>query len=117
MIPSFPKYVFINDQGLQRSMMNNVVRSEMEVGPQKTRPIQSTPMFQAAMEITICDDKLTAFRTWFRNDIGSGAYWFLMNDPFDGVKRRFRFVNYDFSWSKMGTLLKTSIVLEAYDEL
>lgn len=117
MIPSFPDYVFINDQGLERMMMPNVLRSEMDVGPQKTRPIQSVPMFQAAMDISIRSNRITDFCTWFMNSIGSGAYWFLLNDPFDGVVRRFRFVEYDFAWTKMGNLMQTRIVLEAYDEL
>lgn len=117
MIPSFPNYVFINDQGLQRVSVENTIRSEMEIGPQKSRPIQSVPMFQVSMNISICDDKLTEWRTWWRTQIGSGAYWFLMNDPFDGTRRRFRFVTGELSWQKDGNLLISQAVLEAYDEL
>lgn len=117
MIPSIPTYVFINDVGLERATLSNVLRSDMEVGPQKTRPIQSAPMFQTSIDISICADKLTEFRTWFKNSIGSGAYWFLMRDPFDGVQRRFRFVESEFAWRKMGNLLQTRVVFEAYDEL
>lgn len=116
-MPVFPTYVFINDVGLQRAQMNNVLRSEMEVGPQKTRPIQSTPLFQVQMPISICADKLTEFRTWFKNSLGYGSYYFLMNDPFDGTRRRFRFVETEFSWEKTGNNLQTTITLESYDEL
>lgn len=117
MIPSFPKYVFIDDSTLERVSMANVLRSEMEVGPQKTRPIQSTPMFQVSMQISICADKLTDFREWYQQDIGFGAYWFTLNDPFDGTLRRFRFVEYENAWAKAGNLLRTSVILEAYDAL
>lgn len=117
MMPTFPKYIFIDDSSLQRVTMDNVLRSEMEVGPQKTRPIQSVPMMQISFSASICDDKLLNFRTWFRNDLGSGARYFLMYDPFDGERRRFRFVETEISWSKVGTLLSTKFVMEAYDEL
>jgi len=117
MIPSFPKYVFIDDSTLQRVQLSNVIRSETEIGAQKTRPIQSIPMFNVVMDISICNSDLINFRTWFKNEIGSGAYWFLLNDPFDGTRRRFRFIETEFSWSKRGNNLLTSINLEAYDEL
>lgn len=115
MIPSLPGYVFIDDATLQRAYMPNVLRSEMEVGPQKTRPIQSKPMFQTSMDISICLKDLGSFNQWFRESIGFGSYWFLMNDPFDGTRRRFRFVSYDYSWRKVGDLMQTNIVVEAYD--
>ena len=117
MIPNFPDYIFIDDKGLERATTPNVLRSEMEVGPQKTRPIQAIPMFQVSMNISMRSNRLTDFRAWFNQDIRFGAYWFLMNDPFDGVKRRFRFIDYEMNWSKTGNLLQSKIVLEGYDEL
>lgn len=116
MIPSFPKYVFIDDSSLERINIPNVLRSEMETGPQKTRPIQSVPMFNIRMNISICEDDLLNFKTWFK-DLKFGSNWFLMNDPFDGTERRFRITNYDLSWKKLGDLLTSAIVVEAYDEL
>lgn len=117
MIPQFPKYIFIDDSTLSRANVNNVRRSEMEVGPQKTAPIQSIPLFNVSMEISFEVKKLADFRRWFLNDIGSGAYWFSLKDPFDGTLRRFRFAENEFSLSKAGNLFRTSIILEAYDEL
>lgn len=117
MIPRLPSYIFVNDQSLKRVQLNNIVRSEMEVGPQKTRPIQSSPMFNVKMDISICDDKLSSFRQWFNNELRWGANWFIMKDPFDGTERRFRFLEYSFEWSKVGDVLQTNITLEAYDEL
>lgn len=117
MIISFPDYIFIDDNGLERANTPNVLRSEMEVGPQKTRPIQTTPMFQVSMSISMRANRLAEFRTWFNQDIRFGAYWFLMSDPFDGVKRRFRFIDYELAWEKTGNLVRSKIVLEAYDEL
>lgn len=117
MIPYFPDFVFVNDDSIQRQNVPNVLRSEMETGPQKTRPIQSVGFFNVQMEISICDEKLNDFRKWFNLDLKSGANWFLMNDPFDGVLRRFRFLTYDLNWRKRGDILAASVSLEAYDEL
>lgn len=117
MMPVFPSYIFIDDSTLQRSTVSNVLKSQMEVGPQKTRPIQSIPMFGVSLNVSLCADDLLSFRTWFRNEVGSGAYWFLMNDPFDGVRRRFRFAETEFAWSKGGNILSSNFVLESYDEL
>ena len=116
-MPSLPNYVFIDDSTLARRDLPNVIRSETEAGPQKTRKIQSVAMFQVKMDISICVEKLSAFRSWYHTDLGSGAYWFMMNDPFDGTRRRFRFVEYDQEWIKAGNLLRKSITLEAYDDL
>lgn len=113
---NFPNYIFIDDTSLQRVSMENVIRSEMEVGPQKTRPIQSVPLFQVSMDVSLCDPKLLDWRMWWR-DIKYGSNWFLMNDPFDGTKRRFRFVETEISWTKSGNIYRSSFVLEAYDEL
>ena|SRR5690606_20765654 len=111
---SFPEYIFIDDSSLQRVSMNNVIRSEMEIGPQKTRAIQSIPLFQTSMNVSLCDDKLSNWKSWF-SSIRYGQNWFLMNDPFDGIKKRFRFVDTEISWSKTGNLYQTQFVLEAYD--
>ena len=45
----------------------------MDAGPEKTRPKLSVPMFQIAMDISICVSKLNDFRAWKRNEIGSGV--------------------------------------------
>lgn len=113
---TFPSFVFIDDTSLQRVSMENVIRSEMEVGPQKTRPIQSVPLFQVSMDVSLCDPKLIDWRIWWR-DINYGSNWFLMNDPFDGTVRRFRFVDTEIVWNKSGNIYRSSFVLEAYDEL
>lgn len=115
MIPTFPTYVFIDDTGIQRVMQSNVKRSEMEIGAQKTRPIQSVPMFQMSLTISISINRLSSWQDFFINQIKSGAYWFLLFDPIDGVKKRFRFVEYEINWTKRGNILQTSIVLESYD--
>lgn len=117
MIPSFPSYIFIDDTTIQRVTQNNVLRSEMSIGAQKTRPRQSVPMFQVSFAISMLSTNLTNWREWFIEDIASGAYWFLLNDPLDGTKRRFRFVEYEINWLKSGNLLRSQIVLESYDAL
>lgn len=117
MMTNLPAYVFIDDSTLSRQDVPNVLRSEMEVGPQKTRPIQSIPLYNLGANISVCLEDFDLFRAWYRNDLKSGAYWFLMNDPFNGVKRRFRFAAYDLTWQKTGNLMSASVTLEAYDGL
>lgn len=116
MIPKFPKWVFIDDSSLQRENVDNVLKSEMEVGPAKTRPIQSVPMFRISANISYCLDSDSQWRSWWRS-IGFGSYWFILPDPFDGTKRRFRFVDTNIIWVKQGKNMSTSVILEAYDEL
>lgn len=114
----FPRYVFIDDATLSRATLNNIVRSEMEVGPDKTRPIQSVPMFNISFSVAVPVSRFNEFNTWLRNDNLNGTAWFLLKDPFDGVKKRFRFVNPEFRWVKTGVnLLMTEFTLEGYDEL
>lgn len=116
MIPRLPDYIFVDDSSLQRKNRDNVLRSEMEVGPQKTRPIQSRPMFEVNFSVSICEDKLSAFNTWWREQIAYGAFWFRLNDPFDGETKRFRFTETVITWKKRGTVFESTFSLEGYDE-
>lgn len=111
----FPKFVFINDSTLVRRDVNNVLRSDMETGPAKTRPIQSVPLYNVSAEIAYNIARHSDWRSFWRNDIGFGAYWFLMKDPFDGVLRKFRFLETEIDWQKSGNLMKATVSLEAYD--
>lgn len=114
MIPIFPKYIFIDDSTLTYKSMNNVLRSEMDVGPQKTRPIQSNPMTQYNFSASICDDKFSEWITWFRSDIAYGAKWFRMNNPLFGENERFRFVETEIEWVKNGNLFRSTFTIESY---
>ena len=115
MIPVFPNYVFIDDSSLSRTVMNNVLRSEMDVGPQKTRPIASCPMVQVGFTATICEDSYKDWCEWFAKDISYGAKWFRLNDPFFGDGSRFRLVEPEITWIKRGTVYQASLVIEGYD--
>lgn len=115
MVPVFPTYVFINDLSLSRQIQKNILRSELEVGPKKTRPVACKPMVQIQFTVNICDEDFQNFLTWFRSDIGYGSFWFLMNDPFDGVRKRFRFVNTDIAFQKANHLYQATFLIETYD--
>lgn len=115
MIPVFPTYIFINDLSLTREIQENVLRSETEVGPQKTRPVQCRPMVQVQFTVNICEEDYQNFLTWFRSDIAYGSYWFLMNDPFDGVQKRFRFVTTQIAFRKNRHLYQATFLIETYD--
>lgn len=117
MIVTLPNYVFVDDTSIIRQNTPNTVRSTMEVGPQKTRPIQSIPMVNYQMTISIPSKKSGDFDDWFINDLNWGSNFFLMKDPLDGIERRFRFADTELQFSKSGTLLKAPIILETYHGL
>lgn len=117
MIPNFPDFIFLDDSSIERDQVPNVVRSDMDIGPAKTRPIQSVGFFNISFSVSICEDKLFDFRKWYNKDLKYGANWFIMNDPLDGVERRFRFLEYNNRWQKRGSILINRFTLEAYDEL
>lgn len=117
MMVKMPEYVFIDDSTLTRSYVDNILRSQTESGPMKTRPIQNVPMFQVSFTARIHSSRFAEFNNWFKYTVGFGAYFFLMRDPFDGTERRFRFSEASFSWAKTGNLMSTNFVLEAYDDV
>lgn len=109
-----PKFIFIDDTSIQFGMVNNVYRSDMESGIPKTKPINSTSMFNLQFDVSMEAKELGSFYTWFNSEIRSGAFWFIMNHPLTGVQTRLRFMEYDFSWRKTGNLLTTTFMLEGY---
>ena len=114
MILNFPEYIFIDDSSLTQTFIDNVLRSEMEVGPQKTRPIACKPMVQISFTARICGiEDFKSYKTWFKS-ISYGASWFLLNDPIDGEEKRFRFVNSQIQWSKNVEIYTSTFTLETY---
>ena len=114
MIINLPNYVFIDDSTVVSKNSNNVIRSEMETGPVKTRPIQSIPMKQMVMTISITRENFAAFDTWFRVTLNWGSNFFFFNDPITGVSTRYRFFDTELEWQKRGTILTCEITLECY---
>lgn len=114
MIKELPSYVFVDDSSLRLIPRNNVLRSEMETGMPKTRPIQSGSLDNYSMQISFCKKNLLPFKAWFKS-IKFGADWFIMTDPIDGVRKRFRFVETELEHVKRGSLYLTNIVLETYN--
>lgn len=116
-IPEFPDYVFIDDNSIRMEIQNNVFRSEMEVGPNKTRPIACKPMTQVSFTGSICGLlDFNSFQAWFKNEVSFGSSWFLLIDPFDGIEKRFRFVETNLSWAKSEEIYSTSFSLEYMNE-
>lgn len=116
MIPSFPDFIVIDDSTLTIAYMDNVVRSQVEVGPQKTRPIACKSMFQISFTARLCGlYDFNRFKFWFNQELYSGASWFLLIDPIDGTEKRFRFANTKISWSKSSEIYSSTFTLEAMD--
>lgn len=115
MITNFPDFIFIDDGTLNLTYADNVVRSQMEVGPQKTRPAACKPMFQIAFTARICGLlDFNRYRFWFNNEISYGSSWFLLIDPIDGIEKRFRFANTQFTWSKSNNIYTATFTLESF---
>lgn len=108
-----PKYVFIDDSDLERPLASNIVMTEMEVGPNKTKPIQTIPLFKITFAIAIPENKFKDFNEWFKL-VNYGVNWFLMKDPVDGIEKRFRIIQHD-TFVKAGTLWRSKLTVEAYD--
>lgn len=110
----FPKYIFIDDSSIQFSIVDNVYRSEMESGLQKVKPRESVPMFNISFDVSINKNDITSFYNWYLKDLRSGANWFLLKHPLTGKLSRFRFLNNEISWDKIGTLVISNFELEGY---
>jgi hypothetical protein len=109
----FPRFIFIDDTTIEREQPQNILRSEMEVGPQKTKPIQSIPLFNISFEIALPFHRFKDYNDWFKS-VRYGADWFLLRDPIDGALKRFRIVEYD-TFKKEGSLMRSRVKVEAYD--
>ncbi len=117
MIPVFPDYVFVDDATLTMTDLENTLRSSMEVGPPKTRPIACKPITRITFTARIASkEKYLLFKEWFKTDIFFGSGWFLMNDPFDGVKRRMRFSVTEIPWSKQREVYSAEFQIEHMNE-
>lgn len=114
MIPIFPKYIFIDDTTIRRKIVDNVIRSETEVGPQKTRPIQSKPMAELSCTMSVFEDDFYNLNEWYSNEIGFGSKWFRMKCPIFGDEKRFRFVDTELDWRKVGTTYEANVTIESY---
>lgn len=112
----FPDYIFIDDSTLEIIYLENILREEMSNGMAKTKVMQFSPIMNLFFEVSTHKGNLSKFNNWFRNEIRSGASFFLMRDPIDGEMRRYRFAETNISWKKDGTLFLSSFVLEAYGE-
>lgn len=116
-MPEFPKYIFIDDSTIARKNYPNVVRSDMENGPVRTRPINSVPLYSLEFEVSINKTKFSDFRQWYHNELIRGALWFTMKEPLVGNLIRARFADTEIEWLKTGNLMRSTFTLEAYDEL
>lgn len=116
MIPIYPEeIIFLDDSTLTRTRMQNVARSQNEVGPVKTKKIACKPMIRITFVARICEADFEQFDEWFSKDIGDGSKWFLMKDPYNGQEYRFRFIETELQWQKVKSLLSTTFVLERMD--
>ena len=116
MIPRFPEYVFIDDSTLVYQGQDNVIRSQMEVGPQKTRPIACKPTSQISFTARVCgNNDFKSFKDWFKDSISYGSDWFLLNDPITGDEYRYRFANTGIQWAKSGNIFTATFNLETFN--
>lgn len=70
--------------GFQRVPLPNVVRSQFDVGPAKTRRRATARGFDIKGTITITDAELATFETWFEDTILDGSLEFDWTDPQTG---------------------------------
>lgn len=111
----FPDYIFIDDSTIEFSIRDNIIRSEMSNGMDKTKPRQSLTIQDIKFSVSMHRDSLNDFNKWFES-LQFGSLFFLMRNPLMGNVKKYRFSNTEFSWKKSGNLYSSTFELESYNE-
>jgi len=85
-LQDFLNAAFSNDIG------ETVLRTEMDIGPAKLRRRFTHSIDTYGTEITIYQDTMTLFKTFFNTDLNGGVTPFYFEDPTSGNLETFRFV-------------------------
>jgi len=71
----------------------NVIRSDVEIGPAKTRRRYTLPIINVKAGMVMTGDELKIFDTFYHGALMSGALRFLFRDPVSGTEKEFRFID------------------------
>lgn len=76
---------------LSAEKQNNVIRTQMDAGPQKIRRRYTVATKNFSGQIVVTEAQRRVLEDWYDNDLASGALRFLMKDPQTLILSQFRF--------------------------
>lgn len=80
------------ERGLEESWPRNVARSQMDVGPPKTRRRSSLDFRRLTVSLWLTGEQVATLDSFIRNDLGDGARRFSWTHPRTGAAVELRFV-------------------------
>lgn len=86
-LPAFPLIA-----GYGESMPNTILRTQMDVGPAKTRRRSTSGVSKLNYEIRLTLDETAILEGFFLNDCAGGALSFTNTHPRTGETKTFRFL-------------------------
>lgn len=79
-------------EGYQEKTQNNILRTEMDQGPDKVRRITTANTKEYQMTFRMDESQVATFEDFFNNTIAHGSLKFDFDDPRTGTTREWRVV-------------------------
>jgi hypothetical protein len=76
----------------EREDEDNLLRTEMEIGPAKVRPQQSSSIPKLSFDIMMTSAEVSLFKTFYRTTLSNGSLPFDFLHPQENVTLTFRFM-------------------------
>lgn len=81
----------VNEESFSFNFGETVIRSDMDVGPQKLRRVSTRPINKLTVSIDVTTSQFSDFKTFFNTTINGGVTRFNFNHPLTGISTEFRF--------------------------
>lgn len=104
-----PQVLMLN--GLSAEKQNNVIRTQMDAGPQKIRRRYTVATKDFSGQIIVSEQQRQILENWYDNDIASGSLRFFMKDPQTLILSQFRFLE-KYKEDSINGLWKITLSLE-----
>ena len=98
-------------EGLSGKKKSNVIRTQMDAGPQKARRRYTVSTKDFTGSIVLNETQRELFENWYDNVLGSGALRFVMKDPQTLQLSEFRFTD-DYDEDASDGLWIITMILE-----
>jgi len=89
--PSLSKCFLTGDYVYQQEP--NIVRTDVDIGPAKTRRRYTKPIANVKGSIIVTRDELKVFDAFYNDVLRSGVLRFLFPDPVSGTDKDYRFID------------------------
>lgn len=113
MLPRFPEYASVLDEGFTEESNYGVLRTEMDNGMAKQRARWSKAVIKRTVQVFVKNNsEKTQFDHWVRDELHGGAGWFEYDDPISQNRCKARIVNGVVNWSTPGVAWKGQCQME-----